>query len=159
MPAQSTGRRIRALQRAADFQRALALSPRSRSTHFAVHHAAARPSLPARAATKPEAAMLSTGHARDLSAPVDDFAFGHWLGTVVPKRHARRSVTRNLLKRQMRQVMEGLCARLDPGLWVLRLRAPFDPRAFRSAASEALRVAARTELTQLMQRLAPGAAQ
>lgn len=77
---------------------------------------------------------------------------GCWLGTVVPKRHARRAVTRNLLKRQMRAVMQAHGAGLPPGLWVLRLKSPFDRTQFRSASSEALRVAARDELAVLLQR-------
>jgi ribonuclease P protein component len=75
---------------------------------------------------------------------------GWWLGTVVPKRHARRAVTRSLLKRQMRSVMNERAAALPPGLWVLRLKAPFDPARFVSAASQALRAAARSELQQLL---------
>jgi ribonuclease P protein component len=94
---------------------------------------------------------------------VDESVAGWWLGLVVPKRHARRSVTRNLLKRQMRAAMAEAVAPsrpptpqapLPPGLWVLRLRAPFDPARFRSAASSALRECARSELMQLLQRAA-----
>lgn len=81
-------------------------------------------------------------------------AGARWLGTVVPKRHARRSVTRNLLKRQMRVAVAGGGERLLPGLWVIRLRAPFDPKTFASAASIALRTAAREELGTLVERAA-----
>jgi ribonuclease P protein component len=78
---------------------------------------------------------------------------------VVPKRHARRAVTRNLLKRQMRAVMEAHGGELPPGLWVLRLKQPFDRKTFVSASSEALRTAARDELKLLLQRaLRPAAA-
>ncbi len=72
-----------------------------------------------------------------------------WLGAVVPKRHAKRSVTRTLLKRQIRAVAEHRCESLPGGLWVVRLRAPFDRGQFVSAASDVLRVAARAELEQL----------
>ena len=77
---------------------------------------------------------------------------GRWLGTVVPKRHARRAVTRNLLKRQMRAVVQHEAAKLPPGLWVLRLKAPFDKQQFPSAASAPLRALARGELALLLQR-------
>ena len=77
---------------------------------------------------------------------------GRWLGLVVPKRHARRSVTRNLLKRQMRALMQQHAQALAPGLWVLRLKAPFDRQQFVSAASQALRQAAHAELDVLLQR-------
>jgi ribonuclease P protein component len=91
---------------------------------------------------------------------VDDSPDGWWLGLVVPKRHARRAATRNLLKRQMRaQLSQALhtmppAARLPSGLWVLRLKSPFDKAQFPSAASAALRAAARSELASLLQRAA-----
>ena len=86
------------------------------------------------------------------SPPVDDFTAPAdiWLGAVVPKRHARRSVTRTLLKRQIRAVVSGHIGALAGGLWVIRLRAPFDRAVFSSAASDALKCAARDELDQLL---------
>ncbi len=72
-----------------------------------------------------------------------------WLGAVVPKRHARRAVTRTLLKRQIRSVVDDRAGALLGGLWVVRLRAPFDKARFPSAASDALRHFAREELEQL----------
>lgn len=91
---------------------------------------------------------------------MDDSPDGWWLGLVVPKRHARRAVTRSLLKRQMRARMADAVARTQPpaglpaGLWVLRLKSPFDKARFASAASAALREAARSELALLLQRAA-----
>lgn len=73
-----------------------------------------------------------------------------WLGAVVPKRHARRSVTRSALKRQIRAVFSDQRGKLAGGLWVVRLRAPFDRQVFVSATSEALEQAAREELAQLL---------
>lgn len=75
-----------------------------------------------------------------------------WLGSIVPKRHARRSVTRVLLKRQIRAAMARHADTLAPGLWVVRLRAPFVPAQYPSAASDALRLAAHHELEQLFGR-------
>ncbi len=72
-----------------------------------------------------------------------------WLGAVVPKRHARRSVTRSLLKRQIRAAVDRQ-DQLPGGLWVVRLRAPFDGKTFASAASNALRQAARDELDAVL---------
>ena len=77
-----------------------------------------------------------------------------WLGTVVPKRHARRAVTRSLLKRQMRAVVVAHAASMAPGLWVVRLRSGFDRSSFVSAASTALAGAARDELDRLLLRCA-----
>jgi len=82
---------------------------------------------------------------------VDDSG-GLWLGSVVPKRHAKRSVTRNLLKRQIRAAVGRHAAEMPQGLWVVRLRAPFDKQQFPSAASEALRRVAREELDAMLAR-------
>lgn len=77
-----------------------------------------------------------------------------WLGVVVPKRHARRSVTRSLLKREIRAAVARHAERLDAGLWLVRLRAPFDTQSYVSAASAALRRAVRDELDELLLRAA-----
>jgi len=69
---------------------------------------------------------------------------------VVPKRHARRAVTRNLLKRQVRCAFERHGADLPAGMWLVRLRSPFAPAEFVSARSAALAAAARGELDGLL---------
>ena len=124
------------------------------SVHFAVHHLADRPSTPVKAAGKAPEGKLSTGDLPVDPTPVDDCvapARGTlWLGAVVPKRHARRSVTRSLLKRQIRAVVGDHAAALAGGLWVVRLRAPFDRAHFASAASDELKRAARDELEGLI---------
>ena len=132
--------------RSADFERVLGTPTRARSAHFAVHYLAGRPSLPKKRLPTVESVELSTGQAPISSSPVDDSVpNGLWVGTVVPKRHARRSVTRNLLKRQIHHAVSGQ-PRLAQGLWVVRLRLPFDKKLFASAASNALREAAAAEL-------------
>lgn len=150
--------------RSVDFERVLATAPRSRSAHFAAHHLAARPSLPAGTRRRAGSTELSTDDAQGCQPPVDQPPVGWWLGLVVPKRHARRAVTRSLIKRQMRAQLASLVAApgegaprpaaLRPGLWVLRLKAPFDRTLFRSAASDALRAAVRVELAELLARAA-----
>jgi ribonuclease P protein component len=79
-----------------------------------------------------------------------------WLGLVVPKRHARRAVTRTLVKRQIRHVAAACAPQLEPGLWVVRQRNPFDVKQFPSAASDALKEAARAELRALFERAVRG---
>lgn len=81
-----------------------------------------------------------------------DDSSGQWAGCVVPKRHARRSVTRSLLKRQIRAALARHAAALPQGLWLVRLKSPFVPAQFPSAASDALRLAARNELDVLLAR-------
>jgi ribonuclease P protein component len=96
---------------------------------------------------------LSTGDAPEVTTPVDDSPDGvQWGGCVVPKRHARRAVTRSLLKRQIRAALDRHAAVLPAGLWLVRLKAPFVPAAFPSAASAALDAAARAELDVLLAR-------
>jgi ribonuclease P protein component len=141
--------------RSADFERVLGKPSRVRSSHFAVHHVAANPSQPAKPVKDLSTAggELSTDGAQPLHIPVDDRPpEACWLGAIVPKRHAKRAVTRSLLKRQIRQAFDGQ-PQLPPGLWVVRLRAPFDRKLFPSASSDALRAAARAELTQLVGRV------
>ena len=153
------------LVRSADFERVLRTRTRVNSLHFAVHHVADIPSAPAKSASKAGKSELSTGKVLIEPLLVDDLprlAPGAvWLGTVVPKRHARRSVTRSLLKRQIRAAVTGHATTLAGGLWVVRLRAPFDRERFVSAASDELRRAARAELESLLgsaaQRMAAGA--
>jgi ribonuclease P protein component len=138
----------------ADFERVLATPPCSRSAHFAMHHVA---DVPSRARTTQDSAEpqeLSTDDEQHVNVLVDKCGVAHWLGCVVPKRHARRSVTRNLLKRQVRATMLGHQLRLPPGLWLVRLRAPFAPAQYVSAASPGLRSAAQAELQQLFARVA-----
>ena len=113
----------------ADFERLLATTPRWRSAHFAVHHVAGKPSAPPRPPGKASAGELSTGAAPVVPAPVDESP-GCWLGSVIPKRHARRAVTRNLLKRQVRAALARHAPALPAGLWLVRLvymqRCPAD---------------------------------
>lgn len=142
--------------RSTDFQSVLATAPRARSAHFSLHHVAARPSLAKKPTKKAVARELSTGDAQRCPPVVDESlqqpVVGCWLGLVVPKRHAKRSVTRNLLKRQMREAMARQAGGLTPGLWVLRLKAPFDRKLFTSPASDPLRHTAHDELQLLLER-------
>jgi len=134
-----------------DFERVLAVPPCSRSAHFAVHYLQACPSTGARSGVD----TLSTGDSPKLTGPVDNSISRHWLGQVIPKRHAPRSVRRNMLRRQVRAAMERHVARLRPGLWLVRLRQPFPKAAFVSADSQALRSAASAELDRLFERARP----
>lgn len=136
----------------ADFERALATPARSRSAHFAVHYVAAGPTPPSRPISATLCPELSTAPAPVCPQPVDDTLAGHWIGCVVPKRHARRAVTRSLLKRQIRGVFDQHASRLPAGQWLVRLRQPFATAKFVSASSDALRRAARDEIDSLLAR-------
>jgi ribonuclease P protein component len=137
---------------AADFERTLAVPPRSRSVHFAAHHFAVAATTPSATVQSPPAVELSTSVAPNFLHSVDNLFESHRLGCVLPKRHARRAVTRNLLRRQIRAAIELAGPTLAPGLWVIRLKAPFDRKQFPSARSTALRDVARAELQLLLAR-------
>ena len=140
-----------ALTQASDFTQVLNAPPRARTTHFAVHHLARRPMVAKMAVATASGADLSTADTPELSLPVDELPLtGLWLGLVVPKRHAKRAVTRTLMKRRIRVAIATTSSVLPPGLWVIRLRTPFDRSEFVSAASEKLGCAVTQELTMLM---------
>jgi len=171
--------------RPADYVRVLATPMRLRSPHFAVHHLEGRPLPTAKPATRtgavpgdPESTHapvtaslsteLSTAGDDSVSRRVDDLPAEageypdarvgpqRWLGLVVPKKHAKRAVTRTLVKRQIRNAAQACAPSLASGLWVVRQRAPFDAALFPSAASDALKQAARAELRALFERAARG---
>jgi ribonuclease P protein component len=144
------------LVESADFERVLRSPSRAKTPHFAVHHLAAGSSVvkpPPQAASE---AKLSTVEVPGGARAVDDSTradSGRRLGAVVPKRHARRAVTRSLLKRQVYAAGSRHAGALSLGLWIVRLRAPFDRTVFPSASSTALRDAARGELDALFRAL------
>jgi ribonuclease P protein component len=72
------------------------------------------------------------------------------LGFVIPKRHAKRAVTRVAIRRQMRAAVVRHGAGLAAGEWALRLRVPWNPKQFRSATSAGLVDAVRAELDALL---------
>ena len=72
-----------------------------------------------------------------------------WLGAMVPKRWARRAVTRNTIKRQIYTVGATFEAQMPQAAHVVRLRTAFDRKQFVSATSDQLKQAVRAELLQL----------
>ena len=73
-----------------------------------------------------------------------------WLGIAIPRRHAKRAVTRSLLKRQIREQFRCHAPNLAAGAWVVRLRAPIERQVFVSAASTRMRRTAADEIDTLM---------
>ena len=125
------------------FQAALAGGTVSRTPHFALH----RLSLPE-----------SGNTAVDLQVNAAHPPLFHpqavWLGAMVPKRWARRAVTRNTIKRQIYAISEQFEIRLPCAAHVVRLRSGFDRKQFISATSTLLKQALRLELEQLFERAA-----
>ena len=86
------------------------------------------------------------------AAPKALFALhGSWLGAMVPKRWARRAVTRNAIKRQIYAVTALHEEQLQQPVaaHVVRLRSTFDRKQFISPSSDLLKQAVRAELQQL----------
>jgi ribonuclease P protein component len=129
----------------------------ARTVHFVLHHL---PHTEANPADQPE---LSTALESPTGVGVDESSVSltspNWrLGLVLPKKLARRSVTRSLLRHQARAAVArhapliastAWASRHPSDAWVLRLRAPFDRQQFPSAASEALNRVVRQELDTL----------
>ncbi len=121
------------------FQAALAGSLIAKSTHFAMHRVALDPQ-----ARKDDLSLFS----------INDT----WIGAMIPKRWAKRAVTRNAIKRQIYTVSTCLQHASTPagpaGLpaaFLVRLRREFSRQVFSSASSCALKEAVRAELLVLMQ--------
>ncbi len=123
---------VQHLRTRAQFQALLAHRPVARTAHFALHR------LPVPAAGTPEAALFG--------APAQA-----WLGAMVPKRWARRAVTRNAIRRQIYAVGADRLAAL-PGARLVRQHAVFSLAQFPSATSTALKGAVRAELLELLAR-------
>ncbi len=68
---------------------------------------------------------------------------------MVPKRWAKRAVTRNAIKRQIYNVSPQFQHSLPAHAHLVRLRAAFDRTQFVSASSLALKAAVRAELLDL----------
>jgi ribonuclease P protein component len=120
------------LKTRAQFQAVLAGATVARTAHFALHRCAL-----------------------DLASSAQPlFAYDVWLGAMVPKRWARRAVTRNAIKRQIYAVSAAPGVALPRAAHVVRLRAGFDRKEFVSATSDKLKAAVRAELQQLLARAA-----
>lgn len=72
-----------------------------------------------------------------------------WMGALVPKRWAKRAVTRNAIKRQIYSVSQDFAPTLPVAAHVVRLRSGFAHAQFPSATSDALMAAVRQEMQQL----------
>ena len=131
---------LQRLKTRAQFQAVMAGSTVSRTAHFALHRSALEPS--------PPIADASTGPGSERSEAL--FAVrAPWVGAVVPKRWARRAVTRNTIKRQIYAVARDFESQLPLAAHVVRLRVGFGRDQFPSATSAPLKRAVRAELQQL----------
>jgi ribonuclease P protein component len=116
------------------FQAVMAGSTVSRTAHFALH----RLNLDAGAEADRSQSLFAV---RDC-----------WMGALIPKRWAKRAVTRNAIRRQIYAVSQDVSPPLPAAAHVVRLRTAFDRKQFESATSDALKHAVRGELQELFAR-------
>ncbi|MBX3659833.1 MAG: ribonuclease P protein component [Ramlibacter sp.] len=141
------------LKSRAQFQAVMSGSTVSRSAHFVLHRL---PLDTPDAAPSPGAGSRSeTSTGPGSERPQALFAVRDvWMGALVPKRWAKRAVTRNTIKRQIYAVSASFESRLPVAAHVVRLRAGFDRQQFISASSPQLKLAVHGELEQLFARAA-----
>ena len=128
------------LKTRSQFQSVLAGQIVSKTDHFALHRSAL--TAPLSFAGTPQ----STASTRLFTA--DDV----WVGAMVPKRWAKRAVTRNAIKRQIYCVSESFSDALPVSAHVVRLRKAFDSSIYLSATSDVLTCAVRAEIELLLGR-------
>ncbi len=109
----------------------MAGSTLSRTPHFALHRVA----LDHEAVQPPQKPMFGQPDV--------------WIGAMVPKRWAKRAVTRNTIKRQIFALTHDFEPALQTAAHVVRLRCGFDKTRFLSATSDLFKSAVRAELQQL----------
>ena len=125
------------------FQAVLAGGVVFRTEHFALHRNGLDAAVPVSGPTgkstveRPSASVLF---------PVQDT----WIGAMVPKRWAKRAVTRNAIKRQIYAVSDGFSLQYPQAAFLVRLRKEFSRKLFVSATSAQLVEAVRAEVMVLM---------
>lgn len=132
---------VQRLQTRPQFQAVLAGAIVAKTAHFALH----RNTLDA----QPAPADAETAHPAATARPLfprQDF----WIGAMVPKRWAKRAVTRNAIKRQIYTVSADFSRQYPQAAYVVRLRRDFSRKEFISATSEPLKQAVRAELHALL---------
>jgi ribonuclease P protein component len=132
---------VQRLKTHSQFQAVLAGHRIASTAHFALHQRGLtdigwRPAMQA---------MPAPGTETDPSRQPSDSV----MGAMVPKRWAKRAVTRNMIKRQMYSVGSMAASALPLAAYVVRLRAGFDRKQFVSATSDALKKQVRQELLAL----------
>jgi ribonuclease P protein component len=132
---------VQRIETHAQFQLILAASTVARTEHFVMHAASLQ---------EMQGCNLSSTNIPTEAAQSKPQI---WLGALVPKRWAKRAVTRNTIKRQIYSVAQELEANLPKLAHVIRLRKGFSLTQFKSASSSPLKKAVRLELQNLLNSL------
>ena len=137
------------LKTRAQFQAVLAGETVARSEHFALHRSKL-PSGESSVAGSTSSDDVETAVQRLKSQPLFP-VLDLWIGAMVPKRWAKRAVTRNAIKRQIYTVSADFSPKQRQAAFVVRLRRDFSRKVYLSATSDLLMQAVRAELLTLMQ--------
>ena len=121
----------------------------ARSEHFALHRSVLSPRNNQVAGVGVSEPMVSTASAEPKLPPLFP-VLDLWMGAMVPKRWAKRAVTRNAIKRQIYTVSADFSPKQRQAAFVVRLRRDFSRKVYLSASSDQLKQAVRTELVALM---------
>jgi len=142
------------LKTRAQFEAALKSEVVARSEHFVLHCLRTRPRV-----GPGEAPLIHVpSAARQAPSPHDQSAMawpsGPAFGVLVPKRWAARAVTRNMIKRQAREIaQESLDHEQGRALFLLRLRRAWPPQQFTAASSPAWVAEVRQQLLKIFSSL------
>ena len=130
------------LKTRSQFQAVLAGSVVAKTAHFSLHCNELHAQTPRADLEK------GTGSESRVAAlfPVHSV----WMGAMVPKRWAKRAVTRNAIKRQIYTVSADFFHICPQVAFVIRLRKEFSRQEFSSATSSHLKEAVRAEVITLM---------
>ena len=137
------------LKTRAQFQAVLAGATVARSEHFALHRSGFYSfdnQVDRVGASEISVGAVNTKLKSQSLFPLLDL----WIGAMVPKRWAKRAVTRNAIKRQIYTVCAEFSPKQRQAAFVVRLRRDFSRKIFVSASSDLLKQAVRTELLALI---------
>lgn len=127
-----TGPHLQHLTTKAQFQAVMSGTTAARTPHFALH-------------------LVPLEGSAELTALFQ--APAPWVGVIIPKRWARRAVTRNTIRRQIYELARIGQGDLPQAAMVVRLHSEFSRKSFISATSDVLKAAVRAELTKLYQKV------
>jgi ribonuclease P protein component len=128
---------VHRLKTRAQFQSVLSGSIVAKTPHFALHRNV----------------LTVKANASFSDKLVDNQGLLHqdmWVGAMVPKRWAKRAVTRNAIKRQIYTVSLDFSRQYPQAALVVRLRSSYARTEFASAVSDQLKQAVRAEVQALM---------
>lgn len=128
------------------FQAVLAGSIVAKTEHFALHRNGLNAVVPQTGPDRSQEKTAGKDYPVPALFPLQDI----WIGAMVPKRWAKRAVTRNAIKRQIYTVSADFLPHYPQAAFLVRLRKAFSRKEFLSATSVQLKEAVRAEVQVLM---------